>query len=51
MRIINLFYVGFYLGITVMIMFNIVDMTKTSQVIMALSLALFFVKEVLEVAE
>ena len=51
MRIINLFYVGFYLGIAVMIMFNIVDMNKTSQVIMTLSLALFFVKEVLELEE
>lgn len=46
MKIIHLFYVGFYLAIAVMTAFDIIESSKILHILMALSLALTFAKEV-----
>ena len=51
MKFINLFYVAFYLSIAVMTEFDIMEVSKVLHILMALSLALLFIKEFLEAEE
>ena len=46
MKTIHLFYVGFYLAIAVMTAFDVIGTSKSLDILMALSLALTFAKEV-----
>jgi hypothetical protein len=46
MRVLNLFYIGFYLTIAVLTTFDITEVSKILHILMALSLALTFAKEV-----
>lgn len=51
MKTIHLFYVGFYLAIAVMTAFDVIGTSKILHILMALSLALTFAKEVEELSE
>lgn len=51
MKTIYLFYIGFYLAIAVMTAFDVIGTSKILHILMALSLALTFAKEVKEVAK
>lgn len=51
MKILHLFYIGFYLAIAVMTTFDVIETNKVLHILMALSLALTFAKELKEVAE
>lgn len=51
MKVIHSFYIGFYLAIAIMTSFDIIEPGKVLHILMALSLALTFAKELKGVTE